>query len=291
MVASNVLRNPGSARGLSPRVVAACLFFGSPKRFARAARAALRPLLAAGLPLIFVFVLAGCATVPARPRSASSSVGGEDKGDLFALPEAAQRARPMNANQNDGSLFSPQAAFWSPWRDDTAHAVGDIMTVRISIDNSAEKSASTELNRQSTLDSGITSLLGYESKIPGVGSSGTNSATTPAQLIKTESSSKFSGDGDTKRAGKMVADISALVTYVYPNGNMVIHGSQSLLINNETSLLTVDGIVRSSDISVDNVVSSDRIANAHVEITGRGVISDKQRPGLLMRVFDWVWPF
>ncbi len=72
---------------------------------------------------------------------------------------------------------------------------------------------------------------------------------------------------------------------------MVIHGSQSLLINNERSLLTVDGIIRASDIAISNVVESDRIANAQIEVTGRGIVSDKQRPGLLMRAFDWVWPF
>ena len=232
-----------------------------------------------------IVLLAGCAGIGGRRTKVSA---GEE---LPVVDASSSRAKGAAWQENDGSLFAPQAAFWSPYRDDTAHGVGDIVTVRISVNNAAEKSASTELKRDSKLNAGITSFFGLEGKLPGVGTGAPNSATTPAQLIKTESHSEFTGDGDTKRTGRIVADVSALVTHVYPNGNMMIHGSQSLLINNEVTLLTVDGIVRPSDVAVDNVVSSDRIASARIEITGRGVVSDKQRPGLLMRVFDWVWPF
>jgi flagellar L-ring protein precursor FlgH len=185
----------------------------------------------------------------------------------------------------DGSLFDPSYG-GSPWADDVAGAMGDIVTVQVSVENKGEHKATTDLTRESSMDSSVESLLGYENKFPGVGTNNT----TPAQLIKTSSSSKYTGDGDTVREGTLTAQVSAIVTQVFPNGNMRIHGSQSLLVNNENSILTVDGVVRPSDLTSDNVVNSARIANARIEITGRGVVSDKQRPGLLMRVFDWVWP-
>lgn len=191
---------------------------------------------------------------------------------------------------NEGSLFAASSPSWSPWRDDTAHAVGDIVTVAVSVDRKAEESATTDLSRESKIKAGITSFFGLESKLPGIDGTDPLSNTTPGQLIDSESTSNFRGDGETTREGKVTARISAVVTHVYPNGNMRIHGSQILLVNNERSLLTVEGIIRQSDVSFDNMVNSSRIANAQIEITGRGVVSDKQRPGLFLRVFDWVWP-
>jgi flagellar L-ring protein FlgH len=203
-------------------------------------------------------------------------------------PTQAAVATPV---RSDGSLFNPGATGWSLYSDVTARSVGDIVTVRVSLSNNAEGSATTDLTRESALEAGITSLFGIESQFPGVGSGDPLDNTTPGQLIKTNSKSEFKGDGDTKRSGKITADVSALITHVYPNGNMVVHGSQSTLINNEDSLITVEGVIRPTDISSLNTISSDRIANARVEVTGRGVLSEKQRPGFLMRAFDVVWPF
>jgi flagellar L-ring protein precursor FlgH len=112
-----------------------------------------------------------------------------------------------------------------------------------------------------------------------------------AKMTESWSDISIEGDGDTKRTGKIVADVSCVVTQVSSNGNLAIHGSQSTLINHENSILTVDGTVRRTDISLENVVTSDRIANSRIEITGRGVISDKQKPGFYIRAFDWIWPF
>jgi flagellar L-ring protein precursor FlgH len=47
---------------------------------------------------------------------------------------------------------------------------------------------------------------------------------------------------------------------VYPNGNMRIQGSQTTLINNENTVLTVEGIIRPVDLAADNIISSDRLA-------------------------------
>ena len=198
-----------------------------------------------------------------------------------------------NAQMNEGSLFQQEPVGWSPWRDDTAHAPGDIVTVRISVNTSAEGTATTDLSRESSTDAGIDAILGCETRLPGVEANPTdpNHNTTPAHLISAKSTNSFKGDGGTKRAGKMVANVSAVVSQVYPNGNMRIHGSQNLMINNENSLLTVQGVIRATDVDVQNVVLSERIADAHIEITGRGAVSDQQRAGWLSRLFSNVWPF
>ena len=236
------------------------------------------------LAMALVMGAIGCAGLK-RPDPKADATASPSYGmDPFIQPTVAM---PSSKMCNEGSLFNPASSSWSPWSDVTAHTIGDIITVRIAINSSAEGTATTDLSRDSNVQAALDSLMGRQTSMPGYGADPKN----PGQLFKSSYTSNFKGDGDTRRSGKIEADVSAVVMQVFPNGNMVIHGSQSTLINNENSVLTVDGMVRPKDVSSDNVVLSDRIANAHIQVTGRGALSDKQRPGFFMRMLDWFWMF
>ena len=153
-----------------------------------------------------------------------------------------------------------------------------------------EESAATGTKRGSKVEAGITAFLGKETQLPGIDSTNPLNSTAPAQLVKSEYTSEFDGEGDTKRTGKVTAEISAIVTRVFANGNLYIKGSQTLAINTETSLITVEGIVRPSDLSFGNKIESSRIANAMIEITGHGILSEQQKPGIVKRLLDILWP-
>ncbi|MEJ2200550.1 MAG: flagellar basal body L-ring protein FlgH [Desulfuromonadaceae bacterium] len=97
---------------------------------------------------------------------------------------------------------------------------------------------------------------------------------------------------DTK--GRNVGDIVTVAIYeveVYPNGNLRITGAKTVTVNSEKQIVKLTGIVRPSDISAQNVVDSQNILDARIAYTGKGVVSDKQQQGWLMRVVDNVWPF
>ncbi len=240
------------------------------------------------LALASIMILTGCETfLPGGTRwgMRPSALG---QNSVYENPPVVRPGEGLDEayRPTEGSLFDPQPGAYMPWGDPVAHQVGDIVTVRVAVASSAEHSATTDLSRDSNIEAGIESLMGYETEIANYGPNPSN----PAELIKANSTNEFQGDGETIRSGSITADISAVVTHVYPNGNMIIHGSQATLVNNENSLVTVDGVIRRHDVSPDNIVFSERIANARIEVTGRGVVSDKQRPGWLMRAFDWVWP-
>jgi len=50
-------------------------------------------------------------------------------------------------------------------------------------------------------------------------------------------------------------------------------------------------VVRPKDLSPDNTIPSTRIADARMEYTGGGVLSEKQSPGWLARILGSVSPF
>lgn len=108
--------------------------------------------------------------------------------------------------------------------------------------------------------------------------------------MSTDSAMKFKGDGTTKRSGSLTAYLPARVRVVLPNGDLVIEGVKELKINNERQILTICGVVRPRDISPDNIVLSNYIANMQVKLEGKGHVSDNIKPGFLFRILSKAWP-
>jgi len=192
---------------------------------------------------------------------------------------------PKPTPPQPGSLYSPDRPTCI-FADLRARDVGDIITVKVSETARASRKASTKANRDSSVEAGMDNLLGLME-----GFAADNSGLTTSSLIKGEASTKFKGDGETLGESSMIASISMRVTQVLPNGNLMVSGSRRIKINNEDQVIVLSGVVRPADVSPDNVVLSSKVADARIEYYGRGVVADKQSPGWLMRVVDWVWPF
>lgn len=182
-----------------------------------------------------------------------------------------------------GSIFVDGVA-WTA--DARAARLGDIITVRIDEGDTATSQATTNLSRSNKLEAGVPALLNLTGALtkalPGL---------DPARLLSAASSGQHSGQGTTSRSGKVAAVVPARVKRVLPNGDFFVEGSKVLLVNSEEHHLYLSGVVRPVDLAVDNSIPSGRVAEAQVEITGRGVVTEKQNPGWGNRVLDYVWPF
>ena len=202
------------------------------------------------------------------------------------VPNTEPLEEPVAADlkpQSPGTLWKGDEGNWLA--DVKARRVGDIVTVIILEKASASKQATTDTDRSSSISAGITNLFGLEKTI----ADKTN--INPSAMIEAESSNKFSGGGKTTRAENLVATLTTQVTEVYPNGNLKIRGGKSVTVNNENQIIYLTGIVRWFDVTADNTVDSANILNAQISYTGKGSVSDNQKPGWLLRIFDNVWPF
>ena len=148
----------------------------------------------------------------------------------------------------------------------------------------ASKQATTDTDRSSSMSAGISSLFGLEQTAE-------KNNITPSSLVEANFDNEFSGGGKTTRSENLVATLTTQVIEVYPNGNLKIRGGKSVTVNNEKQIIYLTGIVRPYDVSADNTVDSGNILYAQITYTGKGSISDKQKPGWLMRILDNTWPF
>ncbi len=173
------------------------------------------------------------------------------------------------------------------FKDQRASRVGDILTVEISIKDSAQLQNDTARSRTGKSAGGITNLFGLEGKI----ASALPGDVDPSKLIDASGSSSASGTGSVKRAETVELTVAAVVVQILPNGNLVIAGRQQVKINSEMRELTVSGVIRPQDISADNTIMHTQIAEARIDYGGRGDISAMQRPRWGQRVLDAAAPY
>jgi flagellar L-ring protein precursor FlgH len=186
------------------------------------------------------------------------------------------------SDTTNGSLFSRTHQGNYLFADQRAMRAGDILTINVVEDANAERGAKTDLAREASIDLQISSFLGLMKLIEG---------NLDEDLLKGAQKSDFYGRGETSRTDHVRATVPAMVKKVLPNGNLFVEGHRVILVNNEEHHFYVSGVIRPVDILDDNSVDSARIADAEIEFTGRGVVSEKQNPGWLQRGLDIVAPF
>lgn len=192
--------------------------------------------------------------------------------------------------EEDGPVRA--ASLWSGGQqsllgDRRASRRGDILTVVIEIDESAEISNASERSRAGSETMGIPQLFGIPQRIDGELPEGASMG----EAVNLGSSGQSSGQGTVRRSEALTLRIAATVVEVMPNGTLRIEGAQEVRVNFELRELLVTGYVRPIDISRQNEITYDRIANARISYGGRGQITDVQQPRYGQQIVDILLPF
>lgn len=161
-----------------------------------------------------------------------------------------------------GSLFTDQRGV----------TVGDLITVIIVEETQARSTAQTTTGKSGEV--GIGPGRGLLDFIPLMGVDGGDSMTA---------------SGTTTRGGSITAKLTAKVTEVFPNGNLAIEGRQKITVNGEEQEVLLTGVIRAADISADNTILSTYVADASITYKGQGALGAKQKPGILSRIFNWIF--
>jgi flagellar L-ring protein precursor FlgH len=186
----------------------------------------------------------------------------------------------------EGSLWQENGIMGELFINPKARRVGDIVTIKIIESAKGSNNATTNSGRDSSLSVGLTNFLGLENQYTSTGL-GIN----PFGKIAGSGTTKFTGAGGTNRSGDLNAFITTRVIGVLPSGNLAISGSRQIMVNNETQLIVVSGVIRSRDISSENVVLSTFISDAKISYSGTGIVNEQQHKGWLSNLIDVFSPF
>ena len=241
-----------------------------------------------GLSLLLATALSGCG---AAERMAS--IGQAPELTAVENPQLKEDYKPISmpmpapkiAQRQPNSLWDAnRQAFF---KDQRAAEVGDILTVMIEIQDKAELDNESTRTRSSGENAGIDGLLGYEGSLGAI----LPEAVNPANLVGVDSDSSHSGSGQIDREEKIEVKLAALITQVLPNGNLAIEGSQEVRVNFEKRILNVAGVIRPQDVSINNTVAYDQIAEARISYGGEGQMTDVQQPRYGQQMYDILFPF
>ena len=238
-----------------------------------------RVLALGAMALLSVTLLSGCAGHDNRPTV------------MPPVTPTQVYTEPEEQYANQGSLFNAAEAD-NLYADNRAHRIGDIVLVNVvenaksksKADTSTSKTAGSEYGVSAAFRSGTAALFGPTS-------GGLSGKVGVDPILSTTTTSGLSATGETKRENYVTATIGARVMQVLPGGVLQVQGAREVRVNEETQYMVVSGLVRSSDIGMDNSVLSTQMADSKIEYYGKGVLADKQKAGWLTRLMDNIWPF
>lgn len=224
-----------------------------------------------------VVVVVGCASGPKGIKEY------EPRQRDYEFPVETEN---VEATRREGSLWSASYPSNYLYADQRAVRVGDILTVQVEEFASAQRATSTSASRSTELNAEVREFLGLiralQQVVPGV----------PVDLTADVATSlSASSEGDTGRSEQLTATVQVVVKQALPNGNLFVEGHRVILVNAEEHHFYLSGVARAHDIDEYNTISSAKLADAEIEFTGRGVLSEGQNPGGFTRFLNRFWPF
>ncbi|HEY5234462.1 MAG TPA: flagellar basal body L-ring protein FlgH [Verrucomicrobiae bacterium] len=192
------------------------------------------------------------------------------------------------------ALLAASAQAQSLWREDVSRPMfadkrgtgaGDILTIVVQENTTANKNNETKTERSSSLSAAITSFLFS----PGASKLLTQGGQLPAMAYNSDH--KHDGSGAINDSESIVAHIAVTITDVLPNGNLVVEGKRETSFSGEHQTIILRGVIRSDDVAADNTVLSYNVADATIQIIGKGTVTDSQNKGWFNRIWDKLNPF
>ena len=187
------------------------------------------------------------------------------------------RALPPPTPRTEGAIYQAGQEM-ALFADLKARRVGDVLTIVLNESTNASKSAVTKTTKSSAITDTGPTILGKSITTKGV----------PILDTTLSGANSFDGEGSSSQANSLVGSLTVTVMDVQANGNLVVQGDKSLRLNQGDEFIHISGVIRPADIASNNTVTSDKLADAHISYSGKGVLDSANRMGWLTRFFNSV---
>jgi len=158
-------------------------------------------------------------------------------------------------------------------------AEGDLVTVLVDEYTLAAADRTTSASQQRSTDASLKGSFG----------SGVAAATALNGSFGTGLNNASQVDGSAHHQDQMTAQITVRVTKVEAGGLLRVEGRKLMRIDGHDQQVAVSGLIRSEDVSSENIVDSSRLAEAKVEIASDKHLGEPKK-GILSKIFGMLWP-
>jgi flagellar L-ring protein precursor FlgH len=205
-------------------------------------------------------LLSGCGLNPAKDRKPD--------------PVVAHVLQPPTP-RTDGAIYQAgqQMELFS---DLKARRVGDLLTITLNEVTAASKSAITKTAKTTSVANSAPTVFGQSLTLHGA----------PLLSNTLSGADSFDGEGSSTQGNSLAGSLTVTVVAVQANGNLVVQGDKTLKLNQGDEFVRISGVIRTADIATNNTVTSDKLADARISYSGKGVIDSSNRMGWLARFFN-----
>ena len=183
-----------------------------------------------------------------------------------------------------GAIYNRQTAL-ALFETPRARHVGDIVTILLIERTQAQKRAENTSDKDNAATITNPTMLGRPVNLDGLGP-GYNLG------FDNQATRAFDAESESRQNNQLTGTISVTVHKVLSNGNMIVKGEKWVKINTGNEYIRLTGIVRPQDITPDNTVTSDKVANARISYSGVGQNHEGQNMGWFSKIlWSSLFPF
>ncbi len=192
-----------------------------------------------------------------------------------ATPPASATGATGAATTASNATARPPRESWTS--DRRNYVVGDLITVLID-----DYTISTALKENMATDT-RTRGLSASARLPTATGSNKNLS------IDTRNTSDQQQRGSARRENRFQNELSVRVIAIAPNGLLQLKGTKNINIDKSGQDVVFTGYVRPQDISITNMVESNRVADAQLGYLSPGPLG-KPKQGMVTKILGAFWP-
>ena len=185
------------------------------------------------------------------------------------------RVLPPPTPRTEGAIYQAGQQM-ELFADLKARRVGDVLTIVLNESTNASKNAITKTAKTTTVANSAPTLFGQSMTIKGA----------PILSATLNGADSFDGEGSSTQSNSLAGSLTVTVVDVQANGNLVVQGDKTLKLNQGDEFVHISGVIRTADIATNNTVTSDKLADAKISYSGKGVVDSSNRVGWLARFFN-----
>ena len=218
----------------------------------------LKPLFSLAIkaifPLLIALALSNCAVAPST------------------IVQTPTTAKPSNisATQTGAGAIYHVAGYRPLFEDRRARMVGDIITISITESTNASKDGSSSASKTGSVSASIGAYMGKA---------------YPKGTFASKTDLSYKDDAAENASNKFNGSITATVTEVLANGNLMVSGEKQVAFDKGTEFVRFSGVVNPDTITLGNNVVSSKVADARIEYRTNSKIDAAQVLSILTRFF------
>ncbi len=220
--------------------------------------------------VIAIMLLSGCAITPTS---------------IVKQPTTAKAPVAAPATNANGAIFNV-AAYHPMFEDRRPRFVGDIVTINITENTSANKAGANSSSKTGNVSFNADTSANVNKNIPLIGGFIPNLISKGAiPSLDASSKNAYTDKAASSSSNVFSGSITATVTEVLPNGYLMVSGEKQVAFDKGTEFVRFSGVVNPDTISLGNTVPSTKVADARIEYRTNNQIDGAAIASIFARFF------